>query len=97
MKKFKELFEAKEVTPSQVKKVIQKIDFSILLPDAFEVDLFNTDAGMGGEKVVRVLGRNLRTKDMKDVALLKSELSKKFSVTDKSDKKDHIVYIIRKG
>lgn len=93
MESFKELFEA--VAQSDIKKAIKKTDFGTLMPQAFSVEFFNTDAGMGGEKLHRVTAHNLRPKDQADVELLKKELSKKFNVTDKSEK-DSLMLIIRK-
>ncbi len=80
MEKFKKLFEA--VTASQVKKVIKGVDLSLLDPQAYEVEMFNTDAGMGGEKVIKVIPRSTRTKDVDDNQKVKSALSSKFNLTD---------------
>ncbi len=80
MEKFKKLFEG--VTASQVKKVIKGVDLSLLDPQAYEVEMFNTDAGMGGEKVIKVIPRSTRTKDVDDNQKVKSALSSKFNLTD---------------
>ena len=93
MNKFKELFESN--TKNKAQKIINKIKFEVLMPQAFEVDIFNTDAGMGGEKVIRVKANNLRSKDHDDVSLLKSTLKNTFTVEDKSENKDSLMLILR--
>ncbi len=85
---FRELFEA--VSASQVKKVIKGVDLDLLDPQAYEVEMFNTDAGMGGEKVIKVIPRSTRTKDASDNKKVKSALSSKFDLTDEDG-----VWIIR--
>ena len=78
---FKELFtENINKTIKEVKKIIKNTDFDILDPQAYEAEIFNTDAGFGGEKVVRVWLRSTRKKDVADNLKLKDELSKKFDV-----------------
>jgi type II secretory pathway component HofQ len=82
---FKELFtESKKPTVANVKKIINGVSLDILMPQAFEVDLFNTDAGIGGEKVVRVIPRSTRNKDKRDVDKVKKTLSTTFDLIDKN-------------
>ena len=80
---FKELFEA--ITPKQVEKIIKSIDFDLLSPQAYEAEIFNTDAGMGGEKVIRVWMKSTRTKDTADNKKVQDALSKKYDVTPHGD------------
>ncbi len=91
--KFKDLFESK-ATVSQVNKVIKSIDFDILRPEAYEVSLFDTDAGLGGEKVVRVYSRSDRTKDQSDNQKVKKALEDKFG-TDKVTQHSKNLLIVR--
>ncbi len=85
LKKWGNPFNESKVTPSSVKSAIKKIDFGILRPEAFEVDLKKTDAGMGGEPVVRVIARDLRPKDQDDANLVYQTLKKQFKVEKDSD------------
>ena len=83
---FTELFtEAKpKVNVAGIKAAINDIELDVLFPNAFEVDEFNTDAGMGGEKVIRVKPLSTRKKDQADVAKVKRVLSSWFDLTDKN-------------
>ena len=87
-KKVEKLFES--TTASQVKKVIRNVDLDLLDHQAYEVEMFNTDAGLGGEKVIKVIPRSTRSKDASDNKKVKSALSNKFNLTDKDG-----VWIIR--
>ena len=78
---FKEIFEAKNPILSQVKKVIKSVDLDLLDHQAYEAEVFNTDAGMGGEKVIRVWMKSTRSKDTSDNKKVQNALSKKFDVT----------------
>jgi hypothetical protein len=56
-----------------VKKTIAN-SVELLAPEAFETELKNDDAGMGGHDYIQIVPRSTRTKDMNDIKNVKSAL-----------------------
>ena len=83
MNEFKDyITEAKIPTVGMVKKLIKSLDYELILPEFFDVEKKNSDAGVGGYDYIQVYYSDKEAKSPKrasDVRLALLAISNKWS------------------